>query len=146
MTTAARIDDRLARAEAEKAAKAKATAQPGAERRSGLRAKAAMAGVIREALLRAGGDATTCRALRMAEEAAAELAAIPDTPALRRADRRLLAGDADETSIAAIDAFDAKMSDLVSRYRSGRFDTPDFASESMATVFAWSVAMLSDTE
>jgi hypothetical protein len=80
----------------------------------------------------------------MAEEAAAELAAIPDTPALRRADNRLRAGDLDETSVAAADAFDAKMSNLVSRYRNGRLDTPDFASDSMATVFAWSIAMLSD--
>jgi hypothetical protein len=143
VTTATRIDDRLTRAEAEKAAKARATAQPGAERRSLLRAEAAMAGVIRAALVLAGADATTCRALRMAEAAAAELAAIPDTPSLRRTDNRLLAADTGETSGAEADAFDAKMSDLVSRYRNGRLDPPDFASDSMANVLAWSIAMLS---
>lgn len=144
MTATTRIEERLARAEAEKAAKARATVQPGAAHRSGLRAKAAIAAVIREALSRAGADPAACRALRMAEAAAAELAAIPDTPALRRADKRLLAGDAGETSVAAAEAFDAKMADLVSRYRSGRLDTPDFASESMANVLAWSIAALSD--
>lgn len=142
MTTESRLNDRLARVEAARAAQVEATVRPGAEHRAALRAKAAIGGVIREALLLTGVDPQICRALRLAQEAQAELAAIPDTPALRRADKRLLGGTAGEGSNPAADAFDAKMSNLVGRYRAG-LGTPDFSTESMACVFAWSLAMLS---
>jgi hypothetical protein len=138
--TQSRLGDRLARVEAAEAARARALAEPEAEDRSLLRARAAMGALIREALLRAGADSATCRALRLADEAQAELAAIPDTPALRRADRRLLGASSDGRTA---EAFDAKIADLVRRYRDG-LDTPDFATGSMACLFAWSVALLSD--
>jgi hypothetical protein len=141
LTIERRLDDRLARVEAARAARAKATVRPGAEHRSALRAKAAIGAVIREALLLTGVDLQTCRALGLAQEAQAELAAIPDTPALRRADKRLLGGSAGDRSNPAADAFEAKVSDLVHRYRAG-LGTPDFPTESMACVFAWSLAML----
>jgi hypothetical protein len=141
VTIESRLNDRLSRVAATRAAEGAAVAWPDAERRSVLRAKVAIGAVIRKALLLAGADPGTCRALRLADEAAGELAAFPDTPALRRADKRLLAAAATENSRPEADAFDAKITDLVGRYRDG--DTPDFATESMASVFAWSLATLS---
>lgn len=133
-----------------------AIAVPEIERRCALRAWEAIGAVVREALLRAGADPAAATALRRAEAAAAELAAIPDTPRLRRADNALLARTAPRgpnpngpspngTDHAATDpaaeAFDAKIGDLVDGYRDA--EMPDLASASMAMLFAWSIAMLS---
>ena len=79
------LDTRLGRAEARKMA--------AAERRSDMircrhlwRAEAAIGGVIRDALARAGVDAAGATHLCLADEAAAALAALPDTAELRHAD------------------------------------------------------------
>jgi hypothetical protein len=50
------------------------------------RAEAAIGAVIRSALARAGVDATQATRLSLADEAAAALAPLPDTPELERAD------------------------------------------------------------
>src|SRR6266700_8058197 len=55
-------------------------------RRRVWRAEAAMGAVIRSALARAGVDAAGATRLCLADEAAAALVAIPDTPELQRAD------------------------------------------------------------
>ena len=76
------LDTRLDRVEGQRIA---AAAEPGAAAIGpALRAKAAMAAVIRSALARAGVDAAAATRLAFAEEGAAPPAAIPDTAELQR--------------------------------------------------------------
>jgi len=80
---------------------------------------------------RAGVDAAGATRLCLADEAAAALAALPETPELQRA-------DADAHDRARTDAFKPKILALT-RGLAGA-PPPDFANASFAELFAWSLA------
>jgi hypothetical protein len=111
---------------------------PAVERRCVLRARAAIGAVVRDCLRRSGADPASVWALRLAGEARAELAALRDTARRRAADDELLGRLHDGQYGAAAEAFDAKLADLVSRYRGAA--TPDPARASLLEWFAWSLA------
>jgi hypothetical protein len=131
------LDTRLGRVEGRRRA---ATAEHGAgsvRGRRRLRAEAAIGEVIREALAHAGIDPTNAARLCLADDAAAALAAIPDTPALRHAD----ANDTPPASPhgrARAHAFAPKILAMSKRFAGG--PPPDFANASLAELFAWSLA------
>src|SRR5437764_13684496 len=62
------------------------------EYRQGRRILVSICSEIRGMLTELGVDPEQCRSLRHGDEAAAELAAIPDTPELQRADEEFEAG------------------------------------------------------
>ncbi len=94
-----------------------------------LRAEAAIGAVIRDALARAGVNPAHAARLGLADEAAAELAALPDMLASRRA----ASGRASDP-----DPFEARILALVRGFADGH--PPDFAGASFAELFAWSLA------
>jgi hypothetical protein len=96
-----------------------------------------MGAVIRSALARAGVDAAGATRLCLADEAAAALAALPETPELRRADADDAAA-ADAHDRARTDAFKPKILALT-RGLAGA-PPPDLANASFAVLFAWSLA------
>lgn len=98
------------------------------------RAEAAMGAVIRGALAHAGVEPAAAVRLCLAEEAAAALAALPDTPASHRADDH----GAAPADTAPADALMTKILALARRF-AGR-PPPDFAKLSFAELFAWSLA------
>jgi len=130
------LDTRLDRAEARKMAAAVERCSDALRRRHIWRAEAAMGAVIRDALARAGVDAAGATRLCLADEAAAALAALPDTAELRRADDDAASSGAHDP--AAEDAFAPKILEMTRRFADG---TPlDFASASFAELYAWSLA------
>ena len=108
-----------------------------AHHRSALRARAATGAVVRDCLVHAGIDPARAVMLLVADEAAAELAAIPDTPELEQADAAVVARAADSDP-DALSRFQAKMHNLVRRYREG--DEFDPARASLAELHAWCLA------
>lgn len=106
-------------------------------RRRVWRAEAAMGVVIRDALTRAGVDLAAASRLSLADDAAAALAAIPDTPQLQRADAKdaAAANSYDKTRAAA---FAPKILAMAQRFAGA--PPPDFANASFAELFAWSLA------
>jgi hypothetical protein len=123
------LDVRLDREEGRRGAAAAEQDSAAMRRRCIWRAEAAMGAVIRSALARAGVDAAGATRLCLADEAAAALAALPETPELQRA-------DADDRARA--DAFKPKILALT-RGLAGA-PPPDFANASFAELFAWSLA------
>ncbi len=91
--------------------------------------------------MHAGIDPARAVMLLVADEAAAELAAIPDTLELERADAAATAADGDRDGDSR---FLAKMHDLVRRYREG--DECDPARASLAELHAWCLAALAGPE
>jgi hypothetical protein len=102
-----------------------------------LRAEAAMGDLIRASLAHAGIDAADAARLTLAEDAAAALAAIPDTPELRRADADA-APPVNSHDRARADAFVPKIMAMTKSFASG--PPPDFTNASFAELFAWSLA------
>ena len=103
-----------------------------------LRAEAAIGAVIRNALSRAGVDRAVATRLSVADEAAAALASISDTPELQRAD-----DNEDTTLVHAEDrdraaAFGPKIMAMAKSFADGT--PPDFANASFAELLAWSLA------
>ncbi|MGH7088799.1 MAG: hypothetical protein ACREFQ_07850 [Stellaceae bacterium] len=90
-------EKRLARPFAARAAQRAARERAAARHRIGLRAWVAVAAIIRRAFPEV--DLAVCRALRLG--AAAELAAIPDTPALAAADEALIGAEPEANEAAA---------------------------------------------
>ena len=93
-----------------------------------------------------GLDPALAVSLRVGEEAAAKLAAIPDTEALRTADEALTHSDLDDdgaacsTYSASRRAEDnAKIERMVAMYREGV--QPNFASDSVVQLYAFCIAM-----
>jgi hypothetical protein len=80
------LDTRLDREEGRRTAGAAEQGAAAIRRRHLWRAEAAMGAVVRSALARAGVDAALATRLCLADEAAAALLALPDTPELQRAD------------------------------------------------------------
>ncbi len=114
-----------------------------AEHRRALRARAAIGAAVRDCLMQAGIDPARAVMLRVADEAAGELAAIPDTPELERADAAIAAG-AGHRGPDGDSRFQAKMDDLVRHYREGGEIDP--ARASLAELHAWCLAALTGPE
>ena len=117
-----------------------------AEEREHLRWTVDFCAGIREKLLRLGVDPAGVGCLAIGDDAAAALAAIPDTPELRRADAALLAAaEDDEEDDILIDGEDprevllSKIGRLVENWRS-RGGTPDFARDPLMAVYGWCLA------
>jgi hypothetical protein len=79
-----------------------------------LRARIEICAALRRQRASSAIGGTLAAALRLGEDAAAELALIPDTAELRRRDELLLAGD------AAPDGSETQIRLLVEEYRTGR--------------------------
>jgi hypothetical protein len=102
-----------------------------------LRAKTAIGAMVRHALAVSGADIGAARRLVDADAAEAALAAIPDTPVLRDADRAATPplGRAQRRQA---EAFEAKISAMAEGIANGR--PLDLANASLAELFAWSLA------
>ena len=110
--------------------------------RSYLRLRVELCAGLRMMLLSLGIDPAGVRCLRYGERAAAELAAIPDTPELEQADDDLLAADEAQTPPSGSDPWDHLLARLEhdARYWAESGRTPDFSSEPLQTVLAWCLA------
>ena len=93
-----------------------------------------------------GLDPALAVSLHHGEDAAAELAAIPDTEALRTADEALTHSDLDDDGAACSTysaswraEHNAKMERMVAIYRGGV--QPNFASVSVVQLWAYCIAM-----
>jgi hypothetical protein len=131
------LDTRLDRVEGRRTAGAAGQSSAAIRRLHVWRAEAAIGAVIRSALMRAGIDAAQATRLCLADEAAAALAALSDTPDSRRAD-----GDSPATAEAQHrareDAFSPKILALAHGFTGA--PPPDFAKASFAELYAWSLA------
>jgi hypothetical protein len=108
-----------------------------AERRRVLLAWAAIGAAVRWSLVRQGIDPARVPALRVADEASAELAASGDPPPRfapeQPARDRDLSGD-------PLASFDDRIGRLVARYRGSVPAIPDIARASLAELLAWCIA------
>jgi hypothetical protein len=111
---------------------------PEIERRSSLRAAAAIGAVVRATLLEAGIDPAAVAAMRRVEAAESELAALPDSDALRIADSAVFARRSGGENADALQRFATQISKLAARCRAEA--PPDPAQASPAMWFAWSLA------
>lgn len=98
-----------------------------------LRAWSRVCGLVRDGLVQAGVDPESATAVQLGGMAA-HMTDIADKPELRRRQEELAVGDQD--GLAGI--FREKIGDIARRFRDGR--KPDFASASLAELFAWCVA------
>jgi len=85
-----------------------------------------------------GLDPALAERLRIGEEAAAELAAIPDSDALRTADEAITRTGRENNSEAGV-SVKAKIERMAKHYLDG--SRPDFAKASVAELLAFCVAM-----
>jgi hypothetical protein len=136
---------RLARAEITVSAVHPADLQAASHRQT-LRMRATIYEFIRDRFLLMGLDPALAVSLRVGEEAAAKLAAIPDTEALRTADKALTHSDLDDdgaacsTYSASRRAEDnAKIERMIAMYREGV--QPNFANDSVMQLYAYCIAM-----
>ena len=106
-----------------------------------LRAEAALGEIIRGALNRAGVDAADAARLALSDEAAAALAAIPDTAQLRDDDAMAPASLSDRVRAGA---FAPKIIAMTERFAGGA--PLDFADASFAQLLAWSFAQKAEAE
>ena len=98
-----------------------------------LRAWNRVCDLVRDGLVQAGVDPESATAVQLGGMAA-HMTGIPDRPEVRRREEELAVGDQD--GLAGI--FTVKIGDIARRFRDGR--EPDFASASLAELFAWCVA------
>jgi hypothetical protein len=127
---------RLARAEIMASAVHPANLQAASDRQS-LRTRATICEFIRQRFLIIGLDPALAFSLRVGEEAAAKLAAIPDTEVLRSADEALTHSDLDDYGEAH--STGVKLERMAAMYREGL--QPNFASDSVAQLLAFCIAM-----
>ena len=128
---------RLARAEITASAVHPADLHAASNRRL-LRARTAICEFIREQFLLMGLDPALAVSLRVGKEAAAKLAAIPDTEALRTADEAFTHSDLDDDG-EAVSFVVEKIERMVAIYREGV--QPNFAGVSVAELWAYCIAM-----
>jgi len=133
------LDIRLDRTEGRRTAAAVKRGSAALRQRAVWRAEVAMGAVIRNALARAGVDAAQATRLCLADEAAAALAALPDTPELQCAESNGWAA-AEAQPRAREDAFTSKILALAEGFAGA--PPPNFANASFAELFAWSLAQL----
>lgn len=131
------LDIRLNRAESRRSAGAAEQASAAIRQRGLWRAKAAMGAVIRGALARAGVDPAQATRLCLADEAAAALASLPDTPELQLADQASSAAEMVQDR-ASKDELEAKIMAMAENFADA--PPPDFANASFAELFAWALA------
>jgi hypothetical protein len=131
------LDTRLDREEGRRTAAVAEQGFGAIRRRHIWRAEAAMGAAIRPALARAGVDAAQATRLCLADEAAAALVALSDTPELERADGSPAVGEA-QGRAPADDGFNTKILALARGFANA--PPPDFAKASFAELFAWSLA------
>jgi hypothetical protein len=133
---------RLARAEITVSAVHAADLHAASNRRF-LRALVHICEVIRERFLLMGLDPALAVSLRKGEEAAAKLAAIPETEALRTADEALTHSDLDDCREDAnsVRAKIQRMADYIADDIINKGVQPDFAKASVAELWAFCVAM-----
>jgi hypothetical protein len=137
------LEHRLVRAEIASSAMDWADWQP-ANRRNELRTRVNVCKFIRNMLLAMGLDPALAISLQRGEEAAAELAAIPDSIELQRADEAITRSHVgDRTN--DVGARSGKGSDLnatieryVASFRNGK--QPDFSDASLIELFAFCIA------
>jgi len=98
-----------------------------------LRAWHTVCDLVRDGLVKAGIDPESAIAVQLGGMAG-YMTDIAETPELRRLEEELATGDHD--GLAGI--FTVKIQDIARRFRDGH--EPDFASASMAELFAWCVA------
>ena len=108
-----------------------------AERRRALRARAALGAAVRWTLAQSGIDPARAPALRVGDEASAELAVAGDPPAEPAADP---AADDRNSSADPLCGLDDRIGRLVACYRDGVRADPDFARASLAELLAWCIA------
>lgn len=132
------LENRLDRVEGRRSAAADEQSAAAARQRRLLRAEAALGEIIRAALTRAGVDAADAARLALADDAAATLAAIPDTQQLRHADADDAAVPANPNDRARADDFAPKIIAMTRRFAGGM--PLDFANASFAELLAWSLA------
>jgi hypothetical protein len=94
--------------------------------------------LIRERLRIIGVDPALAESLRLGDEAAAELAAIPDTPELKRADEAILRANRSNSDDGAHHVRE-KLARMAELYRSGQHRI-DFANASAFELLAFCVA------
>ena len=131
------LDTRLDRQEGRRAAGAAEQSSAALRRRHTWRAEAAMGTLIRSALARTGADAAQATRLCVADEAAAALAALSDTPELERVDGESPAA-AKAQDRGGTDGFRPKILALARGFAGA--PPPHFAKASFAELFAWSLA------
>ena len=129
------LEKRLEQVEGRRSSAARTQSAAATRQRRLLRAEAALGEIIREALVRAGVDAADAARLALSDEAAAALAAIPDTRQLQRADAAVQASPNDRVRA---DAFAPKIIAMTQRFAGGA--PLDFADASFAQLLAWSFA------
>ena len=98
-----------------------------------LRAWNRVCDLVRDGLVQAGLDPENATAVQLGGMAA-HMTDIADKPEVRRLEEELAVGDDD--GLAGI--FAVKIGDIARRFRDGH--EPDFASASLAELFAWCVA------
>src|SRR4051794_36146093 len=108
-----------------------------AERRRVLLARAAIGAAVRWSLARQGIDPAQVPALRVADEASAELAASGDPPPRFAPEQSACDRDLPADPLAC---FDDSIGRLVARYRGSVPAVPDVARASLAELFAWCIA------
>ena len=101
--------------------------------RSTLRAWNTVCDLVREGLVQAVVDPEGASAVQLGRMAA-HMTDISDKPEVRRLEEQLAVGDHDGLA----DIFTVKIGDIARRFRDGH--EPDFASASLAELFAWCVA------
>ena len=131
------LERRLAHAETLAPAISWADRQAASHRRS-LRACVVLCQLIRERFLVLGIDSTLAESLQRGDVAAAELAAIPDTPELERADETILRTNC-SNSHGAAHQFREKIGRMAELYCSGQHRI-DFANASLVQLFAFCIA------
>jgi formate-dependent nitrite reductase cytochrome c552 subunit len=109
-----------------------------ADRRQSLRTRVAMHQLIRERLRVIGVDPALAESLRLGDEAAAELAAIADTPELERADEAILRANCSNSDDGAHHVRE-EIKRMAELYRSGQHRV-DFANASAFELLTFYVA------
>ena len=132
------LENRLGQVEGHRSAAADKQSAAAARERRLLRAKAALGEIVRAALAQAGVDAAGATRLALADDAAATLAAIPDTARLLHADADDAAVPANPNDRARADDFAPKIIAMTRRFADGM--PLDFANASFAELLAWSLA------
>jgi hypothetical protein len=115
--------------------------QAGAEgrrRRAGLRATARVCAMVREAVQSVGIDPLEILALHQADQAAAELAALGDSPKLKRADEAVDKAEASRGQGDPRDGLATELSRVAQRCTDN--SAPDPVTSSLAEWFAWALA------
>jgi hypothetical protein len=132
------LENRLGQVEGQRSAAAIEEGAAGVRERRLLRAEAAFGEIIRKALVGAGVNAAAAARLALADNAAAALAAIPDTPRLRHNDAGDAAAAANGYDRARADVFAPKIIAMIQRFAGGA--RLDFADASFAELLAWALA------